>query len=239
MQILLKMRPVQPLIIPNNYNYQLQSALYAMLGDVGESAFWHDNGFGVITKYKGFCFGKLEGKYVINSENRKLCFENNIYLEIRSPSFEFTDAFQRAVENHPYIKLYDTRLDIMEASLANLHLPSGNVTFEAVTPVAVHTTLPDGHTYFYYPSEDEFAVRLQNNLRHKFEAISEKEADTVHISPCGEFKKIVTKYKNYYITGYTGRFNVNTTIRMAEFIYNTGLGEKNSQGLGFVKVLGD
>lgn len=239
MQILLKMRPVQPLIIPNNYNYQLQSALYAMLGEVGESAFWHDNGFGVITKYKGFCFGKLEGKYVINSENRKLCFENNIYLEIRSPSFEFADAFQRAVENHPYIKLYDTRLDIMEASLANLHLPTGNVTFEAVTPVAVHTTLPDGHTYFYFPSEDEFAVRLQNNLRHKFEAISGKEADTVHISPCGEFKKIVTKYKNYYITGYTGRFNVNTTIRMAEFIYNTGLGEKNSQGLGFVKVLGD
>lgn len=239
MQILLKMRPVQPLIIPNNYNYQLQSALYAMLGEVGESAFWHDNGFGVITKYKGFCFGKLEGKYVINSENRKLCFENNIYLEIRSPSFEFTDAFQRAVENHPYIKLYDTRLDIMEASLANLHLPSGNVTFEAVTPVAVHTTLPDGHTYFYFPSEDEFAVRLQNNLRHKFEAISGKESDTVRIRPCGEFKKIVTKYKNYYITGYTGRFNVNTTIRMAEFIYNTGLGEKNSQGLGFVKVLGD
>lgn len=237
MQILLKMHPTQPLIIPNNYNYQLQSALYAMLGEVGESDFWHDNGFGVITKYKGFCFGKLEGKYVINSEKKKLCFKNNIYLEIRSPSFEFADAFQRAVENHPYIKLYDTRLDIMEASLSNLHLSTGNVTFEAVTPVAVHTSLPDGHTYFYSPWEDEFAVRLQNNIRRKFESISGKEADTVHVSPCGELKKIVTKYKGFYITGYTGRFNLNTTIRMAEFIYNTGLGEKNSQGLGFVKYL--
>lgn len=237
MQILLKMHPTQPLIIPNNYNYQLQSALYAMLGEVGESDFWHDNGFGVITKYKGFCFGKLEGKYVINSEKKKLCFKNNIYFEIRSPSFEFADAFQRAVENHPYIKLYDTRLDIMEASLSNLHLSTGNVTFEAVTPVAVHTSLPDGHTYFYSPWEDEFAVRLQNNIRRKFESISGKEADTVHVSPCGELKKIVTKYKGFYITGYTGRFNLNTTIRMAEFIYNTGLGEKNSQGLGFVKYL--
>lgn len=239
MQILLKMRPTQPLIVPSNYNYQLQSALYAILGEVGESAFWHDSGFGVITKYKGFCFGKLEGKYKFDRENRKICYDNSVYLEIRSPSFEFMDAFQRAVENRPYIKLYDTRLDIIEASLANLHLPSGNVTFEAVTPVAVHTTLPDGHTYFFSPSEDEFTVRIHNNLCHKFEAVSGKDADTVHVSQCGEFKKVVTKYKNYYITGYTGSFNVNTTIRMAEFIYNTGLGEKNSQGLGFVKVLGD
>lgn len=239
MQIFLKMRPAQPLIIPYNYNYQLQSALYAALGEIGESAFWHDSGFGVVAKYKGFCFGELDGKHIIDKANKKICYENDVYLEIRSPSFEFTDALQRAVENRPYIKLYNTRLDIIEASLANLHLSSGNVTFEAVTPVAVHTTLPDGHTYFFSPSDDEFVFRIQNNLRHKFEAITGKEADAVDISPYGEFKKLVTKYKNYYITGYIGRFHINTTVRMAEFIYNTGLGEKNSQGLGFVKVLSD
>lgn len=239
MQILLKMRPTQPLIIPYNYGYQLQSSLYAMLGEVGESDFWHDNGFGNITKYKCFCFGKLEGKYSLDTENKKICYDNSVYLEIRSPSFEFIDAFQRAIEKHPYLKLYNAQLNIIEASLSNLHLSSGNIIFEAITPVVAHTTFSDGHTHFFSPAEEEFAFRINNNLLNKFEAMSGKESDEVHIIQYGVFKKTVTKYKNYYITGYTGQFNVNTTIRMAEFIYNTGLGEKNSQGFGFVKVLGD
>ena len=44
MQILVRFQPSAPLIIPYNYNYQLQSALYALLAEVGESDFWHDKG---------------------------------------------------------------------------------------------------------------------------------------------------------------------------------------------------
>ena len=54
MQIMLTMRPEKRLIIPFNYNYQLQSALYATLGEVGQSDFWHDNGFGEIYRRAGF-----------------------------------------------------------------------------------------------------------------------------------------------------------------------------------------
>lgn len=236
MQILLKMKPQKPLIIPLNYNYQLQSSLYAMLGEVGESDFWHDNGFGDITKYKGFCFGRLEGKYNIDKINKKIAFENCVYLEVRSSVFEFIDAFQRAVETHPYIKLYDTRLDIVGASLENRHLAEGVTSFRASTPIVIHESLNDGHTHFFSPDEDEFYIRICNNIRNKYETITGNEADEVLLRPAGEFRKEVTLYKDYYITGYTGIIEINTSLRMAEFIYNTGLGEKNSQGFGFVKI---
>ena len=237
MQIKLQFKPQKPLIIPYNYNYQLQSALYSMLGEVGESDFWHNNGFGDITKFKGFCFSGLEGKYSVNREEKKLHFDNNIYFEIRSPVFSFIDAIQRSIELHPYIKLFDTRLEIASANLENLHLQNGLIKLKAVTPVTVHSTKDDGHTYYYSPQEDEFYIRICRNIIKKYESIVGEEAADVYLRPIGNFKKTVTKYKGFYINGYTGEFEFNTTLKMAEFIYNSGMGEKNSQGFGFIKML--
>lgn len=235
MQIKLQFKPDKPLIIPYNYNYQLQSALYAMLGEVGESDFWHDNGFGDMTKFKGFCFSGLNGKYSVNKEAKKLCFENNIYLEIRSPVFSFIDAMQRSFEVHPYINLFDTRLEIVSAELENRHFQNESAYFKAVTPVVVHTTADDRHTYYYSPEEDEYYIRICNNANKKYKSITGEQAPDVYIRPAGEFKKTVTKYKEFYINGYTGEFEIKTTIKMLEFIYNSGLGEKNSQGFGFTE----
>ena len=236
MQISLTLQPEKPLCIPLNYNYQLQSALYALLGEVGESVFWHDNGFGDFTKYKGFCFGKLEGKHVVDRENKKIRFENIVRLEIRSSVFAFMDSFQRAVERHPFLKLYDTRLDVIGASLGNRHLAEKTTVFEAVTPIIVHETFPDGKTYFFDPAEEKFYVRICNNLSRKYESITGMPADAVCVRPESEFRKTVTRYKGFLLTGYTGKIGVKASIQMLEFIYNTGLGEKNSQGFGFVKV---
>lgn len=238
MQIKLQLIPEKPLVIPYNYNYQLQSALYSMLGEVGESDFWHDNGFGDITKYKGFCFSGLEGQYSIEREAKKLCFEENIFMEIRSPVFGFIDAIQRSLELHPYITLFDTRLEIASTALENRHLRDGRIRLNAVTPVVVHSTTDDGHTNYYSPEEESFYVRICSNIIKKYESITGKVAPDVYLRPAGDFKKIVTKYKGFYINGYTGQFEINTTLKMAEFIYNAGLGEKNSQGFGFVKSIG-
>ncbi len=236
MQIKLTLRPDKPLVIPFNYNYQLQSALYAMLGEVGSSDFWHDGGFGDAARFKGFCFGRLEGKYCADTENRKIRFENNVYVEIRSPAFAFIDSFQRAIEQHPFLKLYDTRLEIVNATLTNRHLTSGCVKFEAVTPVVVHRSLPDGHTVYYSPEEDEFFEGICNNAARKYEAITGTDAPEILLRPFGDYKKTVTRYKNHYITGYTGGFELKVNLKTAEFLYNTGLGEKNPEGFGFVRV---
>ncbi len=237
MQIVISFRPCERLSIPFNYNYQLQSALYALLGEVGASDFWHDEGFRSFdASYKGFCFGRLEGKYHADIEMKQIAFDELISLELRSPSFDFIDSIQRAIERHPYIKLFDTRLDVAGASLVNRHLESGHVMMTAVTPIMVHTTLPDGHTYYYGPEDEDYTIRLCNNAARKYEAITDKKADEIKLVPQNPFKKSVTSYKGLYLTGYTGRFELNTSLKMAEFIYNTGLGEKNAQGFGFVEI---
>ena len=156
---------------------------------------------------------------------------------MRSPAFSFIDSFQRAVECHPFIQLFDTRLDIVGASLMNRHFDSGHIVLQAVTPVAAHKTMEDGRTYFFSPEENDYYIRICNNAVKKYETVVGKSADTVMLRSYGEFKKTVTKYKKTFITGYTGAFEINTSLQMAEFLYNTGLGEKNSQGFGFVNIM--
>ena len=236
MQISLKLSPDKPLVIPFNYLYQLQSAVYAMLGEVYESDFWHDGGFGDIAKYKGFCFSGLKGRYQADKMNKKIVFEDTIRFEVRSAVFEFIDAFQRAVEIHPYIKLFDTRLNVVGAFLGNQHLKDGITALRAVTPIVIHSTESDGHTVYYSPDNEEFFTRICLNAEAKFRAIYGYDCDPVLIRPAGEMKKVVTKYKNTWITGYQGPIEINTDYKTAEFIYNTGLGEKNSEGFGFVET---
>ena len=240
MQISIQFQSSDPLIIPYNYNYQLQSALYALLGEVGESDFWHDKGFRYYdSSFKGFCFGKLEGDYRTYPEEKKIGFEDKISLEVRSISFHFIDALQRALEKHPYIRLFDTRLDVIGASLMNRHLDREKLIVQAVTPMMIHTTYEDGHTVYYCPDDGNYFPRICQNTYKKYTAITGETAGKIELHPHGTFKKIVTRYKNLYMTGYTGTMQLLAPIKMSEFIYNTGLGEKNAQGFGFVQIKGN
>ena len=45
------------------------------------------------------------------------------------------------------------------------------------------------------------------------------------------------QYKNFFIVGYTGIFNFTGDRNMAKIAYHAGVGEKNSQGFGMIKIL--
>lgn len=234
MQIQLTFALDEPLCIPLSYSYQLQSSIYSKLAEIGLSDFWHDEGYGDTQVFKMFTFSPLSGSYRII--DKKICFENEISFEVRSPIFEFCDELQRSFEVGPYIKLFDTRLDLVGAGLTNLHFNDGKALFSAASPVIVHTVLPDGKTEYFYPNDDCFIERLKSNYKSKFEAAYEGSAPEIDIQVISEGKKVVTKYKNIWFNGNKCELLVKGDAFALEFIYNTGLGEKNSQGFGFVTV---
>ena len=101
MQMILKFQPDRPLRLPFNYQYQLQSAIYAKLEEIDVSDFWHDEGFGESRKFKAFTFSPLRGKKTEDKANSKLLYEGGVSLELRSPVFSFCDDMQRALELNP------------------------------------------------------------------------------------------------------------------------------------------
>ncbi len=235
MQLKISLNPRSGLCIPLSYNHHVQSAIYRKLGEVGASDSLHDGGFGCERKFKGFVFGELRGKYTV--KDKKLTFTETISLEVRSPVPSFCDALQRAVELAPQIKLFDTWLDVTGAELTNQHINRDSAVFRAVSPVVAYHTQADGHTVFLSPDDPNFISYLLNNFSRKYTAVAGAEPETVSISPVGSFRRVVTNFKGTWITGWKGLFSINGSSRSLEFLYDSGLGSKNSQGFGLLELV--
>ena len=236
MQIILQLQPDRPLSVPFNYQYQLQSAIYKKLAEIDASDFWHDVGFGNARKFKAFSFGSLKGRYTV-SEN-KILFENSVSLEVRSPVFAFCDDLQRAIELRPQLKLFDTYLTVINASIVNRHINRSPAVFKTESPVLVYRNAEQGKTRYFTPEEEEFYIGICNNFERKYEAIFNLPSEQIQIRPTGSsFKKVVTRYKATWLTGYHGIFEVKGSPKSLELLYNTGMGAKNPEGFGFIRVL--
>lgn len=237
MQIQIIFKLTRPFCVPFNYNYQLQSAVYSKLAEINESDFWHDNGYGEKNKFKAFVLGSLKGNYTIIDKH--LCFTDTVSFELRSPVFEFCDAFQRSLELNPHIKLFDTVLDVYGANIINKHINSNSVVFETVTPVVVRSTLPDGYTLYYSPTDVEFVKGIKQNFIKKYSAVYGECPTEIEVNPLGIHKKVVTNYKGTWINAYNGRYELKGDSKSLEFIYNSGLGIKNAQGFGMVRIISE
>ncbi len=235
MQIILTMCAPDGLRIPFNYNHQLQSAIYAKLAEAGASDFYHDGGFRSAHSYKAFVFGALNGRHTV--AERHFVFDGEITLEIRSPFFDFCDAVQRSAELSPCIKLFDTVLEIHDISVGNRHFTDGEYRFRTNSPVCVFRTEPDGNTTYFSPDSPDFTEYLLLNFRNKFAAITGKDAPEIVISPQLRQRKIVTKFKDTWVNGWKGNYKISGSGQALEFLYNTGLGAKNSQGFGLLDVI--
>lgn len=235
MQIILTMRAPDRLRIPFNYNHQLQSAIYAKLAEVGASDFIHNGGYRSAHNYKAFVFGTLNGAHTVADGH--FVFDGDIKLEIRSPFFEFCDAVQRSAEMKPCMKLFDTALELTEISLQNRHFRDGEVRFRADSPVCVYRTEPDGSTAYFSPDSPEFTKYLLLNYRNKYAAILGGNAPELQIVPLPHHRKIVTRFKNTWVNGWKGNYQISGSGQALEFLYNTGLGAKNSQGFGLLDVM--
>ncbi len=234
MQIKILLRAENGLIIPLNYNHQVQSAIYAKLREVGESDFWHDCGFSSDKVYKAFVFGALNGSYSVR--DKLISFNRDISLEIRSPMLSFCDALQRSIELKPQIKLFDTWLTVAGAGLTNQHINGRSAVFTAETPIIAYRTDEDKHIHFYGPDDECHAEMLIKNFRRKYAAMTGMEPDDIEVRAIGSHKKVVTNFKGTWLNGWKGRYKITGDYRALEFLYNAGLGSKNSQGFGMLKL---
>lgn len=235
MQISLLLSPHEPLEIPLNYNYQLQSVIYSKLKDVGTSDFWHDCGFGENETFKFFVFGPLLGNYRI--EDKKIIFKDKINLEIRSPFFEFCDDLQRSIELNPTIKIFNQTLDVAGAFLNNRHINSDSVIFKTISPIIVSEKSEAEKTVFFRPDNPEFVYKLQENFYKKYKTAFDTQPPELKIEILEKGKKVVTQYKEIWLTGYNCTLKINAPNEALEFIFNSGLGERNSQGFGLVDII--
>lgn len=240
MQLMLYIRPEQPVTLPINYHHILQSIVYRTLSASSEvSGFVHDEGYTFGDRqYKMFQFSHLQGKYHIHQ--KRITFGEYITFEIRSPENRVIQLLAQSFQVQG-IRFGDIHCRDVEVELRDYTIEERNLMIRMKTPITVYSTdKQSGSTYYYTPDEEMFYEQINDNFFRKYYAyygvmpVSEIHLEPVHIR---EKDKFVTRYKQNYITGWYGTYRLSGHRKYLDFLYQVGLGGKNSQGFGMFQLL--
>ncbi|SDZ39290.1 CRISPR-associated endoribonuclease Cas6 [Proteiniborus ethanoligenes] len=229
--------------LPLQYNYYVQSMIYKLL-EKEMAEFLHEKGFELEKRrFKMFCFSQLMGNYKIYREKKEIVFDSQVDLYISSPMEEFLAQLSNSFLLNDNIKLCNNALVVKSVKIEKYSFEDTKVVVQTLAPVTVYSTLykADGgkFTCYYNPIDKEFKKLVADNIYKKYKAYFEKEPinKEFSITAIGKPKLHVLNYKGILIKGYSGRFVLEGDRELIKLALNSGLGSKNSQGFGFIKLV--
>lgn len=231
------------IVLPIHYNHMIQAMIYSQL-DEEVAEFLHEEGFRKEKRtYKLFTFSRLLGNFDLDKKNGLIKFNGPVKLIISSPYSEFSNSIGNSILSTRVIRLGNNKLEAKELTVERETVDNEEITVETMSPVTAYSTLyrKDGKkfTYYFNPQEEEFSEIISNNLKNKYKAFYLKEppVEDAVIEPIGENKMSIIKYKGFIIKGYMGRFYMKGPKILLQMGVEAGIGSKNSQGLGCVKII--
>lgn len=235
----------EKLILPIEYNYIVQAMIYEVLNEE-VATFLHEEGFENGKRiFKMFTFSRLTGEYSLDRENGKIIFSGPVKLTISSPFSDFSNSIGNGFLLCHKVRLGNNHLEVKGIEVEKENIQEDEIKVETLSPIVTYSTLfrKDGKkfTYYFNPHEKEFSQIIDNNLKNKYKAFYIKNApeDEVIIKPIGYSKMSVVKYKGFIIKGYTGKFSMTGPIPLLQMGLDTGIGSKNSQGFGCIKIINE
>jgi CRISPR-associated endoribonuclease Cas6 len=225
--------------LPLSYHHIVQSAIYHCLGqEKNYSTFLHDRGYEAEKRnYKMFTFGLLRGKYTI--EHKQIVFRDTVILEVRSAEARFIDRLASYVRRNGITYLGKTYRNLT-VQVSDDTVEGTELVARMRSPICVYST--DGEqkkTYYYSPEDVGFADMVNQSFIRKYHAYYGVEPDSgIYIEPLRVTKRdeSVTRYKGFYITAWSGTYLLAGKRKYLDFLYQTGLGSKTSQGFGMFDV---
>jgi len=251
MRITLEFTGEKNLILLIHYNYIVQGLLYDLMGDTDFAAFLHDVGFQYEKrKFKLFTFSRIEGEFQIVEKPKgykKIIIKPPFKFTVASPLEEVIIDISKNVLKREYCHFNGQKFTLNSLNIENPPVFKEKARIKFISPVVMYTTLRDGdkkYTYYYSPWDEKFSTLLLNNLIKKYELVYKIRPQNPHFKliPLVEkedrrYSKMI-KYKNVYVKGWMGIYDVETTPELLELAYYTGLGAKNSQGFGCFEIIG-
>ena len=238
MQLLLTFNNKGVIDLPVNYNYYIQSAIFNLLADEDAeyAELLHEKAYGGNARYKMFTFGELNGKS--HFHDKKLYYEGNLILEIRSASDEFLQVLMNAVLNVGSMRIGRHTLQIKKVEGLDYQIHDSLIKIRTLTPIVAKEQTDDNKTIYYSPQDVRFIRRIREAFESKYEACCDtKPQRSIDMLPMNEGKKVVTNYKGIWINAYHGVFQLYGEPEHLQFMYDVGLGAKTSQGFGMFDVI--
>ena len=233
MKIIVTFR-TENLCLPLAGNHILQGFIYRVVSaDPRYAAFLHDAGYRAEEKhFKLFLFRPLYGKYTVSG--KQITFPEYAHLELRSPSADFIQAFLTACRPGMRFFLQNQPVTVTDCRLENAPLMQENMLVRTTSPITVHRTDEMRHTIYYRPSDADFYELIAENALRKWSSFYGDAPFDFSLEPAenASFRRLITTFKNIYITAWYGDFVLGGSPQVLDFLYHTGLGARNSQGFG-------
>lgn len=227
------------LVLPVNYNNMIQGLIYSLIADDADYASaLHDHGFQFEERqFKLFTFGQLKGKS--RYSDKKLYFTSDLQLEIRFADDHMAELVMQHIQEQSRIRIGSVCLNVIGIQISENVILRDELIVRMATPVTIHSTDENGHTYYYSPGEPDFSDLVVQNIYKKYLAAYGKpyigilEFTPVRVNPSD---KIVTSFKGIMITGWKGLYHIAADRHLLKFLYYTGVGDRNSQGFGMFDI---
>ena len=240
MQLLIELQKIDQFSLPISYNYLLQSMIYDLLKNKENlSSQLHERGYQIEDKhFKLFTFSLLRGQYKIHG--KRIEFLDKVLFEIRTVDKTILLSIVESLLNLDTLRIGQNLVKILNVKIGHKKLTENSYKIRMISPLVVRSTDAETKkTLYYYPFDTEFKSRIMENFERKYQAY-------YHKVPTGRFdiepinfslkNKFVTKYKDYLITGWRGEFEIRGDAEVLDFLYQVGLGEKNSMGFGMFVI---
>lgn len=241
MEFKLYFRGTGPLVLPLSYHHILQGFIYKRLSEYPEfSGFLHDLGYQREGQsFRLFVFSLLKGHFQIAGS--KIIFDNIIEWEIRSPIHFFCETLVQALESQEVFELAGQKIFLLRYEVLHTEILEEEMSIRMLSPVCVDLAYAEGgksKTRYLDPLDPYFNYYLTKNFQRKFQAVTGEKNDTgVFLLPPSDFNaarnKYVTRFGGeIFVTAWKGNFILKASSQSLQFLYDTGLGARNSQGFG-------
>ena len=237
MQFLLTFR-VNHLTLPMAYQYQVQSMVYALLRrDSALGSHLHPE-----TSQSApvpFCLGPLTGSKSILRTEKKLVFDRQLSLELRTPDASLSELLCTLLRPGLEGKLFNQTITLAGAEAHQMVLTDTAYRVRMRSPLLVYQRTEGNQTVYYTPLDPEFEPLLIANFRRKYQEHAGREAGPLSVEALsvGKKDKVVTRYKGTWLTGWKGDYLLRGAPEALSFLYDAGLGQRNAAGFGMFEVV--
>lgn len=245
MRLSVTFRPInRTLQLPLNYQYVLQGFLYRSLTEEHFANFLHEVGFQKGNRtFKLFTFSRLSGPHRILIKQKKIEFGGTITWHVSSVLETLIQQLAEYLMFSETIQLHGQLLTVEKVEFQRTKLDKKTYRIEMLSPVTIYSTYEKEErkkTHYFQPMDPVFPILIESNFENKYEAYHGMRPEyKFSIRPIQVLDKykVVTTFKGHIITGWLGKFEIESSPEQLAFAHDTGIGGRNSQGFGMFEVI--
>jgi CRISPR-associated endoribonuclease Cas6 len=232
--------------LPIHYNHILQGFIYNNLSDYDYRRFLHEEGYQYEKrKFKLFTFSRLEGRFRMERERRRIFFDSPFRLVVSSAVDKFITDLAETLIRAELLTMGRNVVEVSGISVQKDPDFTDKLQIKMISPMVTYSTIEENGqktTHYYSPWSSQFSEHTRNNLIKKHQLIhgSFPSTDQFTIFPNGnrerDFRRIIS-FKGNPVSAWAGIYWLVGNPELIKVAYHTGLGSKNSQGFGCFEVV--